>query len=54
MNLGNIQKERSLVVTPAEVAVNHKPVVALVFAVILADAGFWSSKKSRGRAGRAG
>ena len=44
--LGNVEQERSLVVRPpVEVAVNYKPVVALVFAVILLVAGVWSSKR---------
>jgi len=48
-NLGNVERERSLVV-PAEVVLpvefNWKPLVALVFAVLLALAGAWASKRA--------
>jgi hypothetical protein len=45
-NLGNVEQEKSLVVKPpVEVAVNYKPVMALVFSVILLVAGVWSSRK---------
>jgi hypothetical protein len=45
-NLGNVEQERSLVVRPTtEVAVNYKPIVALMFAIILLVAGVWSSRK---------
>ncbi len=45
-NLGNVEQERSLVVKPPiEVAVNYKPMVALVFAITLLVAGAWSSKR---------
>ncbi len=37
---------------PTEIAVNYKPLVALVFAVILAVAGIWSSKRRPWKAGR--
>jgi subtilase family serine protease len=51
--LGNVEQERSLVVKPAvEVAVNYKPVVALVFAVILLVAGLWSSKRRPWKGGK--
>jgi hypothetical protein len=49
--LNNTERERWLVVTvegtttPPEVVVNYKPIVALIFAVILLVAGVWSSKK---------
>jgi hypothetical protein len=49
--LNNTEVERWLVVTvegtttPPEVAVNYKPIVALVFAIILLAAGVWSSKR---------
>jgi len=49
--LNNTEAERWLVVTvegtttPPEVAVNYKPIVALVFAIILLVAGIWSSRK---------
>jgi len=44
--LGNVEQERSLVIKPpVEVAVNYKPIVALVFAIILLVAGIWSSRK---------
>jgi len=54
-NLGNVEQERSLVVRPpVEVAVNYKPVVALVFAIILLVAGVWSSKRKpwKGKEGK--
>jgi len=45
-NLGNVEQERSLVVRPPiEAAVNYKPIVALIFSVILAVVGLWSSKR---------
>jgi len=43
-NLDNVEQERSPVVRP-EVAVNYKPLVATLFAIILLVAGAWSSKK---------
>ena len=52
-NLGNIEQERSLVVKPPiEVAVNYKPVVALIFAIILLVAGIWSSKRRPWKGGK--
>jgi hypothetical protein len=50
-NLGNVEQERSLVVRP-EVAVNYKPVVALLFAIILAVVGLWSSKRKPWKGGK--
>jgi len=56
--LNNTEVERWLVVTvqgqppPPELAVNYKPVVALVFAIILAVAGLWSSKKRPWKGGK--
>jgi len=45
-NLGNIEQEKSLVVKPpVEVAVNYKPLVAAMFAVILVIVGVWSSRR---------
>jgi len=49
--LGNVEQERSLVVRP-EVAVNYKPIVALVFAIILAVVGLWSSKRKPWKGGK--
>jgi hypothetical protein len=52
-NLGNIEQEKSLVVRPTiEVAVNYKPIVALVFAIILLIAGVWSSRKRPWKGGK--
>ena len=52
-NLGNIEQERSLVVRPpAEVAVNYKPVVAVVFALTLLIAGVWSSRRKPWKGGK--
>ncbi len=52
-NLGNVEQERSLTVRPTtEVAVNYKPMVALVFAVILLVAGVWSSKRRPWKGGK--
>jgi subtilase family serine protease len=56
--LNNTEVERWLVVTvegtttPPEVAVNYKPIVALVFAIILAVAGIWSSKRRPWKGGK--
>jgi hypothetical protein len=51
--LGNVEQERSLVVKPPiEVTVNYKPVVALIFAVILAVVGFWASKRRPWKGGK--
>jgi len=39
-NMGNVEQESSLVVKPPiEVAVNYKPVVALIFAIVLLVVG---------------
>ncbi len=52
-NLGNVEQERSLAVRPTtEVAVNYKPMMALLFAVILLVAGVWSSKKRPWKGGK--
>ncbi len=52
-NLGNVEQERSLVVMPpVEVAANYKPIVALVFAIILLMAGAWSSRKRPWKGGK--
>jgi len=54
-NLGNVEQERSLVIKPPiEVAVNYKPVVALVFAIILLVAGVWSSRRRPWKGGKDG
>jgi len=54
-NLGNVEQERSLVVRPpVEVAVNYKPIVAVVFAIILAVVGLWSSKRRPWKGGKDG
>ena len=56
--LNNTERERWLVVAvsgqppPSEVAVNYKPIVALVFAIILLIAGVWSSKKRPWKGGK--
>ena len=51
--LGNTEHERSLVIRPTtEVAVNYKPVVALLFAIVLLVAGAWSSKKRPWKGGK--
>jgi len=56
--LNNTEREKWLVVTvtgqppPTEVAVNYKPIVALVFAVILAVVGLWSSKRKPWKGGK--
>jgi hypothetical protein len=52
-NLSNAEQERSLVVRPTiEVAANYKPIVALIFMVILAVAGIWSSKRRPWKGGK--
>ena len=52
-NLGNVEQERSQVVKPPiEAAVNYKPIVALVFAIILLVAGIWSSMKRPWKRGK--
>jgi subtilase family serine protease len=56
--LNNTESERWLVVTvegtttPPEVAVNYKPIVAVIFAIILLVAGVWSSKKRPWKGGK--
>jgi hypothetical protein len=56
-NLNNTERERWLVVTaggqppPPEVTVNYKPLIALVFAIILAVIGLLSSKKRPWKSG---
>ena len=56
--LNNTEREKWLVVTVTgqpplqEVAVNYKPLIALVFAVILAVVGFWSSKRKPWKGGK--
>jgi len=56
--LNNTEAERWLVVTvegtttPPEVAVNYKPVIALIFAIILLVAGVWSSKRRPWKGGK--
>ena len=50
-NLGNVENEKYLDVTvlspyvPPAIEANYKPLVALVFAIILAVVGLWSSKR---------
>jgi len=52
-NLGNVEQERSLAVKPAiEVEVNYKPIVALMFAIVLLVAGVWSSKRRPWKGGK--
>ena len=60
-NLGNLENEKYLDVTvhgpsiptqPPSVEANYKPLVALVFAVILAVVGVWSSKKKPWKGGK--
>ena len=57
--LNNTERERWLVVNvsgpqapPTEVAVNYKPIVAVMFAIILLVAGVWSSKKKPWKGGK--
>jgi len=51
--LGNVEQERSLVVRPSvEVEVNYKPIVALLFAIVLAVVGLWASKKRPWKGGK--
>jgi hypothetical protein len=56
--LNNTESERWLVVTvegtttPPEVAVNYKPVMAVIFAIILLVAGVWSSKRKPWKGGK--
>ncbi len=57
--LNNTEREKWLVVNvsgsqvpPNEVAVNYKPVVALIFAIILLVAGVWSSKRRPWKGGK--
>ncbi len=52
-NLNNTEQVRWLVVgQPPDVAVNYKPIVALIFAVILLVAGVWSSKRRPWKGGK--
>ncbi len=57
--LNNTERERWLVVNvsgpqppPIEVAVNYKPIVAVIFAIILLVAGVWSSKRRPWQGGK--
>jgi hypothetical protein len=57
--LNNTERERWLVVTvegtttpPVEVTVNYKPLVAVIFAIILALAGVWSSRRRPWKSGK--
>ncbi len=56
--LNNTERERWLVVTvegtttPPEVAVNYKPIVALIFATVLLVAGVWSSRRKPWKGGK--
>jgi hypothetical protein len=57
--LNNTERERWLVVNvsgpqvpPVEMTVNYKPLVALVFAIILLVAGVWSSKRRPWKGGK--
>jgi len=56
--LNNTEGEKWLVVTvtgqppPTEVAVNYKPIVALLFAIVLAAVGLWASKKRPWKGGK--
>jgi hypothetical protein len=52
-NMGNVEQESSLVVKPpVEVAVNYKPIVALIFAIVLLVVGLWFSKKRPWKGGK--
>jgi len=54
-NLGNAEAENHILVTvrgPFEVAVNYKPLVALIFAIILLVAGVWSSRRRPWKGGK--
>ena len=57
-NLGNIENEKSIEVNiggglpPPAVEANYKPLVALVFAIILAVVGLWSSKRMPWKGGK--
>jgi len=60
-NLDNTEVERTLHVIvqgapppppPVEVRVNYKPIIALIFAIILLVAGAWSSRKRPWRGGK--
>jgi hypothetical protein len=60
-HLGNVEAEKHMQVTiegpqppPVEVAVNYKPIVAVMFAIILLVAGVWSSKKRPWKGGKDG
>jgi hypothetical protein len=57
--LNNTEREKWLVVNvsgpqvpPIEVAVNYKPIVAVIFAIILAVTGVWSSKRRPWKGGK--
>jgi len=56
-NLGNQEAVKWLNVTvgtrlPPEVAANHKPLVAAIFAIVLAVVGLWSSRKRPWKGGK--
>jgi len=57
-NLNNTEREKWLLVTvsgqppPSEVTVNYKPIVALLFAIILAVAGLRASKRRPWKGGK--
>jgi subtilase family serine protease len=52
-NLGNVEQEKSLTIKPTiEVAVNYKPIIALIFAIILLVTGVWSSKRRPWKGGK--
>ncbi len=57
-NLGNLENEKYLNVTvsspyvPPAIEANYKPLVALVFAIILAVVGLWSSKRRPWKGGK--
>jgi len=56
--LNNTEREKWLVVTvegtttPPKVAVNYKPIIALIIAIILLVAGVWSSKRRPWKGGK--
>jgi len=56
--LNNTEREKRFVVTvqgtttPPETTVNHKPIVALLFATILLVAGVWSSRRRPWKGGK--
>ncbi len=58
-NLGNRETERSVEVNvtstpPPSVEANYKPIVAVIFAIILLLAGVWSSRKKPWKGGKDG